>query len=403
MVNIFGQIQLSDVLDDQRGKMLREISSENPNKLLNVNETDFLRYLLEKYQVEPIVFSFDQLEGSYTEKMIRADQHPQDFDCRFQQAYPRQVFTFHLPFTGDASLLTCQPSRRILWTTKISVCDNEIRFELINWRDDIAALRREQKEIVERLRQQNEYVTAEVHEFNSSLEGHARRAISERKSQLLRQSQLAQSLNIPIRQSANVPKTFAVPVSPKKIVVKPPTSSAAHTLHPTIDETTYLSILSIIHETGVGMERLPSTYSRKQEEDLRDYFLIPLGTHFPATTGETFNKSGKTDILVKHEGKNLFVGECKFWSGIKAFRETIDQILGYLTWRDSKAAIICFVRNKSLGAVLDEIVSGVPSHPCFVRLEKRESESWTQYEFRLKSDPTRNVHVAVLCFHFPPP
>ena len=26
---------------------------------------------------------------------------------------------------------------------------------------------------------------------------------------------------------------------------------------------------------------------------------------------------------------------------------------------------------------------------CFVRLESKRSESWTQFEFRLKSDPTR--------------
>lgn len=150
------------------------------------------------------------------------------------------------------------------------------------------------------------------------------------------------------------------------------------------------------------MERLPSTYAQKQEEDLRDYLLIPLCTHYPNSTGETFNKKGKTDILIRHQGSNVFVGECKFWQGLKAFYETIDQILGYLTWRDSKAAILCFVKNKELNPVLEQISNGTPQHPCFVRLESKKAESWTQFEFRLKSDPTRNVHLAVLCFHFPP-
>ena len=150
------------------------------------------------------------------------------------------------------------------------------------------------------------------------------------------------------------------------------------------------------------MERLPSTYANKQEEDLRDYLLIPLCTHYQNSTGETFNKKGKTDILIRHEGSNVFVGECKFWKGIKAFHETIDQILGYLTWRDSKAAIVCFVNNKELNPVLKQIATGAPQHLCFVRLESKKAESWLQFEFRLKSDPTRNVHLAVLCFHFPP-
>lgn len=150
------------------------------------------------------------------------------------------------------------------------------------------------------------------------------------------------------------------------------------------------------------MERHPSTYASKQEEDLRDFLLMTLFTHYPNTTGETFNKKGKTDILVRHDGKNVFVGECKFWKGLKAFHETIDQILGYLTWRDSKAAIVCFVNNKELNPVLEQILTGTPEHACFMRLESKKSESWSQFEFRLKSDATRNVHLAVLCFHFPP-
>jgi hypothetical protein len=56
-------------------------------------------------------------------------------------------------------------------------------------------------------------------------------------------------------------------------------------------------------------------------------------------TGETFNFQGKTDILIRAQGKNIFIAECKFWKGEKVFLETIDQLLSYLSWRDSKAAI----------------------------------------------------------------
>ena len=39
-------------------------------------------------------------------------------------------------------------------------------------------------------------------------------------------------------------------------------------------------------------------------------------------TGETFNAAGKTDILLRIDGKNVFIGECKFWKGPKAFRNS---------------------------------------------------------------------------------
>ena len=136
------------------------------------------------------------------------------------------------------------------------------------------------------------------------------------------------------------------------------------------------------------MERQPSTYANRQEEDLRDFLLMTLCTHYPNTTGETFNKAGKTDILVRHEGKNVFVGECKFWSGIKAFHDSINQILGYLTWRDSKAAIVCFVKNREINPVLQQVLDGVVPHRCFVRAESKRAESRMHFEFRLPSDAT---------------
>ncbi len=39
-----------------------------------------------------------------------------------------------------------------------------------------------------------------------------------------------------------------------------------------------------------------------------------VNTHYRGqATGETFNKSGKTDILVRDGDRNVFVAECKWW------------------------------------------------------------------------------------------
>jgi hypothetical protein len=98
-------------------------------------------------------------------------------------------------------------------------------------------------------------------------------------------------------------------------------------------------------------ERLPSTYAGKDEESLRDHLILQLEPRFEySSTGETFNKSGKTDILVRHQKSNIFVAECKFWGGAKKHFETIDQMLSYLTWRDSKTAIVYFMDTKEMAA-----------------------------------------------------
>jgi hypothetical protein len=106
--------------------------------------------------------------------------------------------------------------------------------------------------------------------------------------------------------------------------------------------------------------------------------------------------------LIRHEAANAFVAECKFWSGSKALLKTTEQVLGYLTWRDSKAAIVLFVRNKEFGPVLDQIEPTVKSHRCYVSTAASGGEGWSNYNMHLANEPTRGVLLAVQCFHLPP-
>jgi hypothetical protein len=162
-----------------------------------------------------------------------------------------------------------------------------------------------------------------------------------------------------------------------------------------------IQILERLFEFGKSMERLPSTYEGKNEEALRDLLLVHLAPGFDSVTGETFNKIGKTDILVRHEKENIFVAECKFWSGEKNFLATIDQCLGYLTWRDSKAAIINFIPNRNLQPVLDQVIAVIPKHNCYVGGLDFKKDGWVECDMRLPNDSTRSVRLAVLSFHLP--
>ena len=93
-----------------------------------------------------------------------------------------------------------------------------------------------------------------------------------------------------------------------------------------------------------------------REEDLRQHFLVQLnGQYEGQASGETFNFEGKTDILIRAEGRNVFIAESKFWRGPESLRETIDQLLGYASWRDTKTAILIFNRQKNFSEVLAKI------------------------------------------------
>jgi hypothetical protein len=175
---------------------------------------------------------------------------------------------------------------------------------------------------------------------------------------------------------------------------------------PTLQLNIYQDILQILYASGKSMERKPSTYSGKSEPEIRDLFLWLLETRYESATatGETFNKEGKTDILIKYakDGSNLFVAECKKWTGGKGLSDGISQLFDrYLTWRDSKAALMVFVGVKDFTAVLASIKDAVKQHPNHVRFVGERGESSFSYVFNLPDDTQKEILLEVMAFWLP--
>jgi hypothetical protein len=66
-------------------------------------------------------------------------------------------------------------------------------------------------------------------------------------------------------------------------------------------------------------------------------------------------------------GQNIFIAECKFWTGPKGYTETIYQILKYATWRDTKTAIFIFCKNVDPATAVEKIPEETAKHPNFIR------------------------------------
>jgi len=400
-MKIFREIELQTFLKACLDNLNQEVQSEDKNKILNMNETKYVEYLVDRYQIESLEFFWNKKYVTECEKMIPAAWFPTDFYVKEGKKYSKQIITYHIPYSGDKYLLRCSRSYFPGWSIEVQIEGNEVSFDIINWRDDTEEIMREAKDIISNIQEQENYIKNEILQYNSDLENKARQIFQGRKALILKQYKLVESLGIPFKRAEKVPFTFSVPLIKRKPIIKPSASSEKFTPEFTLDTSEYNYILKICHETGIEMERHPSIYFEKDEETLRDHFIMMLSSHFPSVTGETFNKTGKTDILIRHEKSNVFIAECKFWKGIGAFHETIDQILSYLTWRDSKAAILCFVKNKELNPVLEKIESETSNHNCFVKYNGKQSDSWFNFEFHLKDDPSRGIKLAVLCFHFP--
>jgi hypothetical protein len=216
--------------------------------------------------------------------------------------------------------------------------------------------------------------------------------------------QFVLDIGVPVRRRGDPSPAYSFPVTRKSVTpALPPAKGGALAKHePALDASVYEEILDTLASMSVTMERCPSAFENLDEESLRMQFLIPLNSKFQGqTSGETFNASGKTDILIKHEDRILFVAECKFWKGPKSLTETIDQILGYMTWRETKAAILLFNRNRDFSAVLAQIPEVVKAHPQFVRVEKFERSTGCRFIVRHPNDVARHLTVTVLAFDVP--
>jgi hypothetical protein len=137
------------------------------------------------------------------------------------------------------------------------------------------------------------------------------------------------------------------------------------------------------------------------EEDRRNVILSALQTHYDGFTAETDNQGGHTDILARYEGRNVFIGECKFWDGEQSFADTIDQLFRYTGWRDAKLAIVMFVRAKGLTDIIRKTAGTLYRHPQFARSREPASETELRATMRWPGDEERYADLNVFLVHTP--
>lgn len=402
-MNIFLEKDLSQYLDSLLAKMKDTVRGETADYLLNVNEEEYARHLMTRFQLEPLQIHLDKIYVTTREEQIPAERFPRSsFHVIDGESYPKQVIRYHMPYEGTEDLLYCKPNPFTYSTHPVELEGGCICFDIVDFYGDPERIKKDAEHVFNIIRKQAENVAKNVEGYKQQLSGRVKQVIAERKEQLRKQIDVATSLGVPITRSEHVPQTFRIPDVRRKVVPKPPVLEGAGKPEPAIDDDIYQEILQVIHDTGKVFERLPNTYADKDEEALRDHFILQLEPRFEgSTTGETFNKSGKTDILIRHEKSNVFVAECQWWDGAKQHMEKIDQLLSYLTWRDSKTAIICFVDRKDFSSVLKQIIETTQQHSCHVQYLGAKDETWHNFVFHLPGDPGRKVKVSVLAFHLP--
>jgi hypothetical protein len=318
---------------------------------------------------------------------------------------PGFEFEIHIPVDGPAELLR---SRTRLGGTGIDsdVVDGEI-VRVWEW-PEVYGTERFEEEVrlyVGEIVTHSTAAAEEIESFNATLREFAAKAMNERRSRVLARREFLGGLKLPVRTAPDAPKAFQAPPlkrieTPARRLVEHPAASEGE---PELGEF-YEHILDVIRAVGRGLERSPGSFSDAGEETLRDHMLVTLNTHYVGRTyAEAFNRAGKTDILIRVHDRNAFIGECKWWHGAKALNEALDQLFGYTTWRDSRVALIFYVRAKGITGVIDKAREELAARGEFSGWEPTTMEGELRCKVTWPDDPQRHAILTALFVHLAEP
>lgn len=399
---MYGRRDFKDWFSYSRERMdsiANEIKKQSKDYILNVNEDDYKNYLFDRYSLEP-------LEIIEATKIIHPpiQKEHEDWNERERFKYNKYYLECKISFqfTGNSDLWYVQATTFTLsGTPDLAISGNTLTYTFTIQNQDPQEFHKESEWNFNNLLGSINYLNKDIQNFNRDILPQITQIFSTIKAHYLSENDFFKAINV--TQINSDYKTYAVPViTKKKTIEKPNAEKRSYVTNPVIDDITYNNIVSCLHQTGASMEKKPSLYAGKGEEAIRDFFLVQLELRFEGgtTTGETFNRGGKTDILLRNtDGTNLFVGECKIWKGEKVFFETISQLLSYLTWQDSKTSILFFVKNESIVKVVDTVKNIVSKHENFIA-KKEETDRSVSCIFKLPQDPYKQIKCEIILFHF---
>lgn len=401
---LFSESDLYNVLRSREDEVFREIDGIEGNRLLNTSVEDLCDYFEQKYTFEVPRLLEERITVDQREVPIDVSQ---DFRrAIFDRSKPYYIkgtaITCFIPFEGDTELIRYRPSGFTFNPPRGQISENELILTYPTLEHDANAIKSAFQNDLSEIKWYLTQVESDVSRFNSSLRSKVRERIEARRQKLLKDQRLVAALGFPLRKREDAPLTYVVPTVRRKVIPMPAASTAPFVPEPTLDMQEYEHILSVISNMVAVMERSPQAFKGMKEEDLRQHFLVQLnGQYEGQATGETFNFEGKTDILIRVEGKNIFIAECKFWRGPESLKNAIDQLLNYASWRDTKTALLIFNRGKKFSRVLTQIPEVVKAHPNFKRELPYPSETGFRFVLHHRDDKNRELILTILAFEVP--
>jgi len=404
---LFSKYTIFSIIQGHTESFKKKVQSIPANTVLNASEQDLVQAFVQEFQLNvPVIKDEDIYITHAGEAQVDVSgdlMRRFTYDRHSGPVYvPGNITVIAVPFEGDAGFFNIKPQSYTQNPPSGEITKNEILLTFVGTDQNAEAIKQGYRRAVSSIKQYLTSLSESAAQFNRELEGLVASQLRARKDRLLADAGMTAAIGLPLKKREGVPLTYSVPVTRRVPKIEQIKVSGSFSPEPTLATEDYEEILHIMQNMVQVMELSPHAFHDMGEEDLRSHFLVQLNGAFKGqATGETFNFQGKTDILMRDQGKNVFIAECKFWKGEKAFLATLDQLLSYLSWRDTKAAVVIFNRNADFSSVLAKIRETVPKHQHFKRDRSGSGESAFRYIFGQPNDSNREIILTVLAFDIP--
>ncbi|MFC3230359.1 hypothetical protein ACFOGJ_24130 [Marinibaculum pumilum] len=395
-ISLFSSNDWASLSQAREEGLKNAINEFDPDRLLGMSDETVMAHISDLLATDVPILHRDKIQISHRDGTRQVDDYGRTVTI------PTTEVDVTVPHSGPSDAFKIRPSTYRSSTPRAFVASTELLFTVDATQRDPKQVRHDIDAQLDEIEFHLDKLRADVERHRPEMENLARQYVAKRRAKLLSDRNLISNIGYEIKVRPDTPRTYAPPDIRRKLA---PTVARQGTgtfkPEPALDVENYKHILKVIADMAIVIERSPSAFKDLDEEALRFLFLVPLNGHYEGSaSGEVFNYQGKTDILIRVDGKNIFIAECKFWAGPKNFSDTIDQILRYTSWRDTKTAIILFNKNKNFTKVIDAIPNAVTSHPNF-RREGPKDETIFQYTLHHPDDPDRELSLAILAFDVP--
>jgi hypothetical protein len=402
---LFSDGDLSAALDNKLSGIKGSVHNIPREQFLATSVDTLMEHLSAPLAIEPLVLLEEQMQMDHAETQV-------DVTGRFDYDMGRggrvhttgHRLTFYIPFTGDADLWKLRPN---MWISVMPCGEVDPRRSTLTLsftntsNTEPERYKQEFESCLNGIRQLISSQKQLLDQYHSRIPGQVRSIIEQRRVEVEKLHGLTSAFDIPMVKKSGMPEFKPIEVAKRITRPLPRPPAAGYKPEPAITNETYEELLAIIRHAGASFEGTPQTYLPLGEEGLRDNVLSHINVVFEGkATGETFRKYGKTDIRLEEESRSAFVGECKLWGGEKVLLDALMQLLGYVTWRDCKAALVLFNKDVAgFSGVQATIDVSLRAHLKFLRAIGTSRAGEWRFVFQSREDAGREVTVHVFAFN----